>query len=144
MDSINDFDGEEKPSYLLSRKEYQKRFRTPKSEKAKERDRNYYQANRDKYLAKYKVVSWLIRARKFGSSGEITSEEWEKLKVFYNHTCLRCGRQEPSIELTLDHVRPLSKGGENKIGNAQPLCQHCNSKKGVKTIDYRPIIVSKI
>lgn len=77
------------------------------------------------------------RAREIANGGTITAEEWQELKDKYNHTCLKCGRREPEIKLTLDHVVPISKGGINSIENAQPLCLSCNSRKKDKTIDYR-------
>ena len=49
--------------------------------------------------------------------------------------CLCCGKID--VALTMDHVIPLSKGGEHNISNIQPLCGICNSKKNTKAIDYR-------
>lgn len=77
------------------------------------------------------------RGRKAAAEGYYTPEEWRVLKTQYNFKCLCCGKQEPSIKLTVDHIIPLSKGGSNKIDNIQPLCGSCNSRKGAKTIDYR-------
>jgi 5-methylcytosine-specific restriction endonuclease McrA len=77
------------------------------------------------------------RARELQASGSFTSREWKKLCKHYNYTCLRCGRREPQIKLTVDHVIPLSVGGTNSIDNIQPLCQSCNSSKGITSIDYR-------
>lgn len=51
--------------------------------------------------------------------------------------CLRCGRLD---KLTIDHIIPISKGGQNKIGNLQTLCKGCNSIKRDTYIDYRVII----
>jgi 5-methylcytosine-specific restriction endonuclease McrA len=59
--------------------------------------------------------------------------------------CLRCGfavtESERALQvsrerktarqfLTLDHVRPQSRGGAFEIGNLQTLCNHCNQRKG--------------
>jgi 5-methylcytosine-specific restriction endonuclease McrA len=77
------------------------------------------------------------RAREKGSVGTITTQEWQALKEFYCFTCLCCGKQEPEIELTHDHVKPLVMGGENTIENSQPLCGSCNRRKGARWIDYR-------
>lgn len=63
--------------------------------------------------------------------------EWETLKAAHKHSCLCCGRAEPKIKLTADHVMPLSLGGAGTIDNIQPLCKSCNSSKGTRTTDYR-------
>lgn len=77
------------------------------------------------------------RARILQAGGSFTSKEWQNLCAYYNHMCLCCGRREPEIKLTADHVIPLSKGGTNFIDNIQPLCQSCNSSKRSSIIDYR-------
>lgn len=77
------------------------------------------------------------RALKLAAEGSHTEEEWQELKAFYNFKCLRCGKQEPEIKLTRDHVIPLTKGGSDAIVNIQPLCARCNSKKNHKHLDYR-------
>lgn len=43
--------------------------------------------------------------------------------------CLHCGTAEG---ITMDHIHPFSKGGLTVVENLQPLCQSCNSRKGVK------------
>jgi 5-methylcytosine-specific restriction endonuclease McrA len=77
------------------------------------------------------------RAREQQATGSFTSREWKKLCKHYNYTCLHCGKREPEIKLTVDHVIPLSVGGTNSIDNIQPLCQSCNSSKGITIADYR-------
>lgn len=66
-----------------------------------------------------------------------TGDEWLAIKQVYNFTCLACGKREPEITLSLDHVIPVSKGGSDGIENIQPLCTACNSRKGKRTIDFR-------
>ena len=77
------------------------------------------------------------RARKINNGGSHSLQEWIKLKEQYNFTCLKCNKKEPDIVLGADHIIPLFLGGSNNISNIQPLCSSCNSKKGVKVIDYR-------
>ena len=71
------------------------------------------------------------------ASGSHTYGEWETLKAQYNLVCLSCGKSEPTIKLTEDHIIPLSKGGSDNIENIQPLCSNCNSKKHTKIINYK-------
>lgn len=95
--------------------------------------REYGKANRDKLT----LYTNNRRARKLEAEGSHTDEEWQELKAFYNYKCLGCGKQEPEIKLTRDHVIPLTQGGTDAINNIQPLCARCNSKKNHKHIDYR-------
>lgn len=39
------------------------------------------------------------------------------------------------VELTVDHIIPLSKGGKNEKKNKQCLCYTCNQIKGNKIIE---------
>lgn len=59
------------------------------------------------------------------------------MKARYDYTCLRCGKREPEIMLTPDHIIPVVKGGSSDISNIQPLCGPCNSAKGANWTDYR-------
>ena len=76
------------------------------------------------------------RVRKLNAKGSHTFGEWELLKKQYGHCCLSCGKCEPEIILTEDHIIPLSKGGSDYIENIQPLCRSCNCKKHTKIIKY--------
>ena len=93
----------------------------------------YYKLHPEKSVA----ASNRRRALKLASEGSHTEEEWEELKAFYDHRCLRCGKQEPDIKLTRDHIIPLTRGGRDSIDNIQPLCVRRNSKKNHQHIDYR-------
>jgi 5-methylcytosine-specific restriction endonuclease McrA len=115
---------------------YRKIGRKSREKHAEERNayqRNYGKANRSKLT----LFTNNRRARKFQAKGSHTDVEWQELKAFYNFKCLCCGKQEPEIKLTRDHVVPLIQGGTDSIDNIQPLCAQCNSKKNYKHIDYR-------
>lgn len=44
-------------------------------------------------------------------------------------TCQYCGRQAPDVVLSIDHIKPFSKGGTNEITNLITSCFDCNSGK---------------
>ena len=74
------------------------------------------------------------RSSKSNNGGNFTKEEWVSLCNKYGNKCLACGAYG---KMTIDHVKPLSRGGTNSIDNIQPLCLTCNSSKHDKEIDYR-------
>lgn len=115
---------------------YREIGRKSRDKHAEERNayqREYGKANRDKLT----LYTNNRRARKLFAKGSHTDEEGQTLKAKYNFKCLCCGKQEPEIKLTRDHVRPLILGGSDSIDNIQPLCARCNSKKSLQQIDYR-------
>jgi hypothetical protein len=56
---------------------------------------------------------------------------WKVLKKD-SYTCVKCG-QSPAknndVELEIDHILPVAKGGTNDIENLQALCRKCNQGK---------------
>lgn len=44
-------------------------------------------------------------------------------------TCQYCGKVAPDVILHIDHIKPVSKGGNNGILNLVTSCQSCNSGK---------------
>lgn len=57
------------------------------------------------------------------------------LAAVYGDKCLVC---ETTDQLLVDHIIPLSRGGNSGIENLQILCRTCNFRKGIRIIDYRP------
>mgnify|MGYP001955379290 FL=1 len=65
----------------------------------------------------------------------MTSSEAKRLwrrsiKEHFNCTCVYCGHTYELHQLTLDHVHPRSKGGEDISSNVVPACTKCNQDKG--------------
>ncbi len=52
-----------------------------------------------------------------------------------NFTCQYCGVHPGSEELTIDHVRPKSRGGATTWENCVVACVECNSRKAARTPD---------
>lgn len=93
--------------------------------------------NKEKNDKTHQLVNSARRAKK--KLGDFTLNQWEQIKEKYNYSCLCCGKSEPEIKLTVDHVIPLKMNGAHNISNIQPLCKSCNCKKNAKHIDYRTI-----
>lgn len=45
------------------------------------------------------------------------------------HTCQYCGEKAPDVVLQIDHVIPVSLGGDDKPSNLVTACKDCNSGK---------------
>ncbi|MFN9547339.1 MAG: HNH endonuclease [Cyanobacteriota bacterium] len=55
------------------------------------------------------------------------ARQWRRsLHLLTGRRCLYCGGPSQSI----DHVRPLSRGGQSVSDNCVPACLSCNGKKG--------------
>lgn len=74
------------------------------------------------------------RSRFYGLGDQLTIEDVRQVLAFYSHTCLNCGTKPAT---SIDHVKPLASGGQNKLENLQLLCVECNKAKGDAEIDYR-------
>jgi len=76
--------------------------------------------------------------------GATSREGWELMKRMYDYTCPCCGRREPEIKLTKDHIVAVCDGGSSYIENLQPLCTHCNAEKGTRYEYYPPPIIMEV
>ena len=56
---------------------------------------------------------------------------WRRaIKEHFNCTCVYCGESYELHELTIDHVKPRSNGGETITTNCVCACAKCNQSKG--------------
>jgi len=65
------------------------------------------------------------------TSAEAKKQWREAIKKAWDNRCAYCN--QPPIDdksLTIDHVRPKSKGGTNITRNCIPACRKCNHAKG--------------
>jgi 5-methylcytosine-specific restriction endonuclease McrA len=76
------------------------------------------------------------RARLRGAVPRLTREEWEA--ICHEHEggdgvvrCAYCGK---ACEPTIDHLVPLSRGGQHIASNVKPACLSCNSSKGARLV----------
>jgi len=53
--------------------------------------------------------------------------------------CRCCGKSaanDMTVELQIDHILPVVKGGTNDLSNLQTLCKECNNGKRTETVDF--------
>lgn len=46
------------------------------------------------------------------------------------YRCRMCGKSGNFVDLEIDHIKPIAKGGKSTYDNLQTLCHNCNQKKG--------------
>lgn len=75
----------------------------------------------------------LRRARILQAGREmISKDDWTKILETFEYRCAYCLQPENTLKaskLTLDHFRPLAKGGTHTKDNVIPACLSCNSSK---------------
>jgi len=49
--------------------------------------------------------------------------------------CVYCGRRSPDVELHVDHVTPLARGGNHDEGNLVAACVDCNLGKATSLVE---------
>jgi hypothetical protein len=54
----------------------------------------------------------------------------ERIFARDGYRCVYCGETFPGERLSLDHVQPRMRGGDNSPGNLVTACQPCNTRKG--------------
>lgn len=69
--------------------------------------------------------------------GTHTPDEWVLMKIFFEHTCVKCFGESGLVNVEKDHIIPIYQGGSDSITNIQPLCAMCNAAKGPENIDHR-------
>lgn len=119
-------------------KERSAQYRAANKEKISLYHKEYYEENRDKcreygkfYAATHtddtRIRKHRYNSRKCGVRFDIAVEDIENLQKKFNGCCAYCGI--PSKSLTIDHIIPMSSGGETTINNLVLACRSCNSSK---------------
>lgn len=59
----------------------------------------------------------------------------KRLRIYIRdkHRCQYCGERKHAHELTLDHILPRSRGGDNSPVNIVTACIRCNNRKADRT-----------
>lgn len=93
-----------------------------------DKDYNYLIQDELKYYTSeyHAAINAKKRLRIYAS---LFCRDMRKKLINKNSICVYCGT---NIKLHIDHIVPVSKGGENKESNIQILCSRCNFLKGNK------------
>lgn len=57
--------------------------------------------------------------------------------------CVYCGSSAPDVMLEIDHIQPVSKGGDNNIINLVTACNSCNNGKSNKTLNENATVTKQ-
>lgn len=78
-------------------------------------------------------IAVVAEARHPGDRVPLPRRENRELYRRDHWTCLYCGGRFERRELSRDHVRPISRGGEDRWENVATACRRCNRIKGGRT-----------
>jgi len=122
----------------MESRDYQRRNR----DKVRKRKREYAAANRDRireYDAAYRKANReRVRFhrnnydhRKRANGGDLTHEDWLDIRASFGGRCVYCSNQD---QIELDHLVPVSNGGQHSKDNVVPACMTCNRTKSNKSL----------
>jgi len=73
------------------------------------------------------------KAKQRGSTAlMLTADELWRRWLEFDHCCAYCGIDG---DMHIEHVIPISKGGEHHLGNIVPACQRCNYSKNSAPVE---------
>jgi len=92
---------------------------------------NWKRNNPEKWRAHMAVQRSRRKALKRGcpEASRAADELIKRWKMAPSFVCEWCGNNFPSSALTVDHIRPVSRGGKHTAENICPSCMSCNCKK---------------
>lgn len=110
-----------------------------------ENNRKYYNDNRESMIERstrwqqnnkeaHRINANNSRAKNIGVEGKITLEQWKECLKWFNYKCAYTGKELTSDDMTIEHISPLSEGGDNYIWNVIPVSRSANSSKNSEDI----------
>lgn len=125
-----------KKLYNAEQKDYRREYFRDynKSEHKKEFDRQYSRAYRAAHPEKSKETLARYRAKLHNNPGDITDRDIHACVDFFGKTCAYSG-VSISMGYHIDHVKPISLGGENSLHNIVPCLPVINLQKSNKDFE---------
>lgn len=104
-----------------------KKYREANIGKVKSREVVWRSANKDKIRVKHANRRALIA----NAGGKFSAGDVAEILIKQKRRCASCKNKISKYHI--DHINPISKGGDNSKWNIQILCVTCNLKKSAKT-----------
>ncbi len=116
---------------ISKNKKHRKELQLKRSQKWAKNNPEKVKISKKKWLKteRGKIYKRLKEQKRRHVSGKCSIDDWQNKLELLKYECQICYKKPPEIELTIDHIVPISRGGTNNIKNLQPLCRGCNSKK---------------
>lgn len=85
--------------------------------------------------AKFPVPSVIRRREYINVRRRQEASGTKRIRIYIRdkYRCQYCGEKKAPRELTLDHILPRSRGGDNSPVNIVTACVQCNNRKGDRT-----------
>jgi len=88
------------------------------------------EANPEKYAAAQRAHQ--ARRRQAERDGDFVGQDWLDLLEEFDNACAYCSAR--GVKLEVEHMTPLSRGGQHTKGNIVPACEACNDRKYTRTL----------
>ena len=72
----------------------------------------------------------------------MTDSKRQSIFLKYGGHCAYCGNLMKMKNMTVDHLKPKSKGGSNRIENLTPSCRKCNAIKAADNLEMLRIALA--
>lgn len=132
-------------AYREKNKEYYKKYREENKERISKLKKKFRQENQEKikeYVKKYKKTdkykfikkNQRHKRKELSKNGVgITIDQWNECLKFFNYKCAYSGEECDCLQM--EHIVPLTKGGEHSYYNIVPCIGNYNSSKGNKNME---------
>lgn len=114
------------------------RYRKKNAGKIRERTKEWQQANPDKVRLQ-RIVS--NRRRRANGQSHITIKTLKTVLEREGSWCHICGKKVQKLEVTFDHIIPVSKGGDDNPTNLRIAHRGCNSRRNAGLIPAQMVLV---
>lgn len=133
-------DAEYRVAHLDERRAADAAYRAINRDRINAQVRDWYMANKD-YVREYRRANaersaFHCRTRKARIRGaalrDLTHEQWLGRVDEFGGRCAYCLKTDDN--LTIEHLTPISRGGDHTLSNVVPACFPCNSSKKDRTL----------